>query len=84
MNCLILVLLLLCCGNGRGAQNDSGCQNGRPAERGYFGGSGRGCGNDPGPEPRLEPRTFISYPGPGGSNNGCEEPRNNNGCDCGG
>ncbi|MCM1125036.1 MAG: hypothetical protein NC429_01060 [Lachnospiraceae bacterium] len=88
MNYLILVLLLLCCGNGSGAQSDCGCQN-RQADRGFRDRNERehdcGCRNDSRQESRLEPRTFISYPNPNSSSNcGCEESRNNNGCDCGG
>lgn len=101
MNCLILVLLLLCCGNGGNCQNDSTCRNkssndcgrrdmndrdcgrrdmsDRDCGRRDMGDRDCGCRNDSRPESRLEPRSFISYPG---SNCGCEEPRNNNGCDC--
>lgn len=81
MNCLILVLLLLCCGNGGNCQNESNCRNNGSNDRGRrdMGDRDCGCRNDSRQESRLEPRSFISYPG---SNCGCDEPRNNNGCDC--
>lgn len=84
MNCLILVLLLLSCGNGGNCQNEGSCRNNRSNERERRDMNERDCGcrndsRDSRQESRLEPRSFISYPG---SNCGCEEPRNNNGCDC--
>lgn len=82
MNCLILVLLLLSCGNGNGERrntnNGGNCQNDRSSYRDQ-GDRDCGCRNDSRSESRLEPRPFISYPG---SSCGCEEQRNNNGCDC--
>lgn len=81
MNCLILVLLLLSCGNGGNCQNENNCQNRGSNDCGRRDTNDRDCGcrNDSRQESRLEPRPFISYPG---SSCGCEEPRNNNGCDC--
>lgn len=84
MNCLILVLLLLTCGNGGNCQNEGSCRNNRSNERERRDMGERDCGcrndsRDSRQESRLESRSFISYPG---SNCGCEEPRNNNGCDC--
>ncbi len=86
MNCLLLVLLLLCNQNN-GCDNDCGCGNrnrgcGNSGTGGICNsvGSGRdrddscGCSDS-----RVEPRTFIPYPG---STCGCEEPRSNTGCDC--
>lgn len=94
MNCLILVLLLLCCQGGCGnsgfgcsTNRDDGCPDRNPcrrdSDRGRDGDRDRdrerasdcGCRN----ESRVEPRPFIPYPG---STCGCEESRNNNGCDC--
>lgn len=84
MNCLILVLLLLSCGNRGNCQNEGSCRNNRSNERERRDMNERDCGcrndsRESRQESRLEPRSFISYPG---SNCGCEEPRNNNGCDC--
>lgn len=84
MNCLILVLLLLSCGNGGNWQNDGGCRSNRSNDRDRRDRNERDCGcrndsRESRQESRLESRSFISYPG---SNCGCEESRNNNGCDC--
>ena len=90
MNCLLLVLLLLCNQNNSGCNNDCGCGNSNSG----CGNNGVGCNRNSGgcsnrerereencrcSDSRIEPRTFIPYPG---STCGCEEPRNNNGCDC--
>lgn len=81
MNCLILVLLLLSCGNGGNCPKEGRCRNNRFNDRDCRDAGERDCGcrNDSRQDSRLEPRPFISYPGP---NCGCEESRNNNGCDC--
>lgn len=115
MNCLILLVLLFCCGNnGCGNDNCSGrnrCGNDRRSERrgdrdedchhhhhhndsndrrNDNDDSGCGCINprdsirnddcgcraDVRPEPRLEPRPFISFQG-GSSTCGCEGSQDN-------
>lgn len=96
MNCLILVLLLLSCqgggcgdcGLGRRNMNgrDGGCPGRRDSDRERENG-GRDCDRDRDRTPdcgcrnesRVESRSFIPYPG---SSCGCDEPRNNSGCDC--
>lgn len=88
MNCIILLVLLCCCGNhGSGCtgreccHEDINCGHMHPNC-----GTGTGCGINTGcgctgkrPEPRPEPRPFIPYPG---NTCGCEGPAESNGCDC--
>lgn len=104
MNCLILLVLLFCCGNNNGRncgcesnkerESDCGCGNRNSRERENDCGCGnnreregdRGCGNsrnddcgcrsDVRPEPRLEPRPFISFSGQGTC--GCESNQSDN------
>ncbi|MCI8354690.1 MAG: hypothetical protein HFI47_06315 [Lachnospiraceae bacterium] len=85
MNCLIL-LALLCCGEGSGSncfgmggcrRRSCTCRPHRPENN--CGGRDNDCcecRQDVRPEPRLEPRPFPSYQG---SSCGCEA-QENNGC----
>ncbi len=76
MNCLILVLLLLCCGNDGGCQ-DSGfmCGNGRMSDR-RCGGSDRDRGRDRNMDCGCQDRDRSS-------NDGCDRDRDRDNEDCG-
>lgn len=67
-----------CCGNGGNNGNRRGCDNRREREENNCrrnDNNGCGCRQDGCPEPRLEPRPFISYQG--SSSCGCEAQENN-------